>query len=80
MIGVKLGGFAAMYAYAIPVLLGVLSGCASAAPCSKQSLAQLELECAAKIKMQCAKGDRTCPTYLDCKSKVEAWRVCGSQP
>ncbi len=53
-----------------------LVGCASSAPCSKSSLAKLEAECAARVKLFCAKGDRECPEYKECSAKIEAWRVC----
>jgi hypothetical protein len=73
------------YAYAVPVILGALVGCASAAacasaaPCSRQSLAQTEVECAARIKLECAKGDKSCPAYVECSKRIENWRVCRSE-
>lgn len=56
----------------------LLFGCGPAAPCSRQALGKLELECAARIKLQCAKGDRLCPAYVECSKRIENWRVCPS--
>ncbi len=53
-----------------------LAGCASSSPCSRTSLAKIEAECAAKVKLFCAKGDRECPEFKECSAKIEAWRVC----
>ncbi len=53
-----------------------LGGCASSSPCSRTSLAKLEAECAARVKLFCVKGDRECPEYKECSAKIEAWRVC----
>jgi hypothetical protein len=81
MHGIKTGlrSLLVTYAYAVPVLLGVLAtlgGCAGAQPCSREALALTQAECAVKIKATCAEGDRLCPAYVECKQRIENWRVC----
>jgi len=49
---------------------------AHAEPCSHEALAETVAKCVAHIKAECARGDKTCPVYVECRAKIDAWKEC----
>lgn len=60
----------------IALAFTLLVGCAASPPCSRAELAKTSAECMARVKLLCAKGDKACPAYVECKQRIENWRVC----
>lgn len=59
------------------VCAALLLSCRPAAPpCSKVALTTAMAECEVRIRLHCAKGDKTCSEYQECKKAVKEWREC----
>jgi len=61
--------------------VSALLGCRPAATpvtdrCSKVALATVVAECQARIRLECAKDDKSCAAYQECKKSVKDWRQC----